>query len=36
MSTNPLGVEKDPTPGLMLTVTPVPEESLMDHESRTI
>lgn len=36
MSTNPLAVEKDPTPGLMLTVTPVLEVSLMVQASRTI
>lgn len=36
MSTNPFDVENDPTPGLMLTVTPVLEVSVIAHDRRTI
>ena len=36
ISTNPLAMVKVPIPGLIVTVTPVPELSVMDQASRTI
>jgi hypothetical protein len=35
MSTKPFGFPKVPTPGTVI-VTPVPEGSLTDHDSRTV
>ena len=36
MSTKPFAIVKVPIPGLMFTVIPVPELSVMDQASRTI
>ena len=35
MSTNPLSEAQLPTPGIV-TLTPLPEGSVIDHESRTV
>ena len=35
MSTNPFRVPQLPTPGIV-TVTPVPDGSVMDHDNRTV